>query len=89
MNFEQLATGMTVEVYRQLKTAVEISRWPNGERLTEQQKQICLEAILRYEMEHLPPEQRTGYIPPKIGSHCDSKTDIVDYDQPQTLRWQD
>lgn len=89
MNFDQLATGMTVDLYRQLKTAVEIGRWPNGEQLTEQQKQISLEAVLRYEIEHLPPEQRTGYITPKIGSHCGSKTDVVDYDPPQTLRWQE
>ena len=80
VSFDQLATQMSTEVYQQLKTAIEIGRWANGDKLTEQQQQLSLQAILRYEMEHLPPEQRTGYIPPKP-SACESPPDSA------PLRW--
>jgi len=89
MQFEDVATNLTVDVYKNLKTAVEIGRWPDGRIVSKQQRQICLEAILCYEVQHLPPEQRTGYLPPKIGTACDSEHSKSDYDETQPLQWRD
>ena len=88
MNFEQLASQMSAEMYGQLKTAVEIGRWPDGRALSAEQRQISLQAILQYEIEHLPPEQRTGYIPPKNASSCGANKHQLASDQTQTLKWQ-
>lgn len=82
-NFEQVAESLTPEVYQNLKTAIEIGRWPNGETLSAQQKQVSLEAVLHYEAKNLPPEERTGYMPNKK-SAC--ATDTADE---KPLRWQD
>lgn len=99
MDFNQLATQMSKEVYQQLKNAVELGRWADGRLLNEQQKQISLQAILRYEIEHLPREQWSGHIPPKKGllkpngpkteGGCHSNTKISQQSEDQPLRWQD
>ena len=88
MNFDQVATDMSVEVYQQLKTAIEIGRWPDGKKLSDQQKQISLEAILRYEHQHLPADQRTGFLPPKNVATT-QHTACSSADEEKTLRWQE
>jgi uncharacterized protein YeaC (DUF1315 family) len=57
--------AVTPQVYQSFRRAIELRRWPDGRRLTEQQLQTCLQAVIAYEHYHLPPEQRTGYVPPK------------------------
>ena len=90
MNFNDVAKGLTPEVYEQLKSAVEIGKWPDGRVLSKEQRQISMEAVLRYEVENLAPEQRTGYIPPKTGDAC-SHDDVTNSDrhanEPQAIRW--
>lgn len=83
MSFDQVAADLSAEVYEQFKLAIELGRWPDGKKLSDQQKQICLEAVLRYEQKNLPPEQRTGYIPPK------KQTDCAPPEQEQTIRWKE
>lgn len=81
MNFEQLIKSIDADTYERLKTAVELGRWPNGERLSPQQRELSMQAVIAYERQHLPPEQRTGYIE-KQDSACSSEGD-----ETQTLRW--
>ena len=53
MNFEQLIASMTPEIYERLKTAVELGKWDNGERLSEAQKEHSLQAVIAYQSLHL------------------------------------
>ncbi len=79
MTLEQLIQSLTPEVYENLKRAVEIGRWPNGVTLEDGQKELCLEAILRYEVAHdIPEENRVGF----INGGCKSSKDD---DDSQTL----
>ena len=94
MSFDEVAKNLTAEAYQQLKTAVEIGKWPDGKVLSAQQKQISLEAILHYEVANLPPEQRTGYIPPKKNGACEtpfssSKKIETTANEESPIRWQD
>lgn len=69
MNFDELATNMTPDIYSRLRESVELGRWPTGQALTKEQKNLCLEAIIKYEVRHdVPVEKRTGY----IGQGCKS-----------------
>lgn len=61
MNYESLIDQMTPEIYQQIKTSLELSKWPNGTALTQQQKEICMEAIIAYELKNVPENERTGY----------------------------
>ena len=49
-------------VYEQLKQSLEIGKWPDGELLTERQKEIVMQALIGWSEIHLPAEQRIGYI---------------------------
>ena len=62
MNFEQMIEAMTPDVYQSLKRAVELGKWPNGTRLTAEQRETCLRAVIAYDQTKLPEQERTGYI---------------------------
>lgn len=81
MNFEQLINRIDADTYERLKTAVELGKWPNGERLSPQQRELSMQAVIAYETRHLPPEQRTGYIQKNEGTCSQDPEDA------QTLRW--
>lgn len=53
---------MNPEVHMNLKTAVELGRWPDGRKLSPEQLEYCLQAIIAYEQAFLPEQQRVGYI---------------------------
>jgi len=57
MNYQDLLTSLTPEVYTSLKSAVELGKWPDGRVLTQQQREQCLEAVIAYEYQHLEPEE--------------------------------
>ena len=62
MNFKEMIDNMSPEVYASLKQAVELGKWPNGVRLTKEQSELCLQAIITYDYKNKPEESRVGYI---------------------------
>ena len=76
MNFDDLASNMTPDIYSRLRESVELGRWPTGLALTQEQKNLCLEAIIKYEIaQDMPAEKRTGYI--KDGCKSQSETETI------------
>ena len=69
--FAQMIENITPEIYESLNTAVEIGKWSDGRRLTPEQKELSLQAVIAWEMKNLPEEQRTGYMGPQ---ECASKS---------------
>jgi len=75
---------VNAEIYKAFKTAIEIGKWPDGRQLSQAQKETCMEAILAYEVEHLPPREHTGFIDKghKEGDVCDDpSTQILKFDK--------
>lgn len=62
MDYQKLIENLNPEIYLRLKQALETGKWPDGSALSDEQKLICMDAILSWEVEHVSPEQRTGYI---------------------------
>ncbi|WP_025733787.1 YeaC family protein [Carnimonas nigrificans] len=63
MTFDDLAGQMTPATHLALKQAVELRKWPDGRKLSREQLELCLEAIIKYENTHqFEEEERTGYI---------------------------
>lgn len=60
--YAALVAQMTPEIHQQLKTAVELGKWENGERLTPAQLEHCLQAVIAYDHLHLPETERVAYI---------------------------
>lgn len=80
--FHRIVRNLTADTCLALRRAVEIGRWPDGRELTDEQRRLCMEAVLTWEMEHLPEHERTGYIPPV---DCDSQPGREE-ERPVTLR---
>ena len=60
--FEDLLAGMTPEIHESLKLAIELGKWPNGDRLTPQQVELCLQAVIAWDVRNLPETERVAYI---------------------------
>lgn len=75
MNIEQMLAVLDADIVARLKTAVEIGKWPNGVVLTQEQRQISMQAVIAWEAQHVPVKERTGYIDKghkDEGEECDS-----------------
>lgn len=75
-SLQDILAMMNPEVHMNLKTAVELGRWQDGRRLTPEQLEYCMQAIIAYEQQHLPEDMRVGYID-RSGlktTHCDDHT---------------
>ncbi|GHE22849.1 YeaC family protein [Halomonas urumqiensis] len=63
MTFERMIEQMTPTIYDSLKQAVALRKWPDGRRLTAEQTELCLEAVMRFEAaNNVPDDQRVGYL---------------------------
>ncbi len=71
----ELLGTLTPEIYTSLKRAVELGKWPNGIRLTRQQRELCLQAVIYYDGRNKPEHQRVGHIPREEHTHCGSEGD--------------
>ena len=95
-SMQAVLDSITPEIHENLKSAVETGRWANGDRLTPQQLEHSLQAIIAWETRHLPEHQRVGYIDTSAlqKSHCDepghthAESCATDVDA-QTLVWKD
>ena len=65
MTYEELIERLDPNVYRNLKQAIELGKWPDGRALTREQREISLHKV--------PEEQRVGYLDrgEKAGTACD------------------
>jgi uncharacterized protein YeaC (DUF1315 family) len=79
MNLQQLLNGITPDIYQQLQKAVETGKWPDGRKISEEQRSLCMQAIIAYDQRN-PESERTGYVPPKE-SACAIE------DKPKPIKW--
>ena len=73
-SFLEAIDNITPEIYASLKLAVEIGKWPDGRKLTQEQKELSLQAMIAWEMQNLPEDQRTNYM---SAQEYDSKSEPV------------
>lgn len=73
-SFLEVIENITPEIYQSLKLAVEIGKWPDGRKLSQEQKELSLQALIAWEMQNVPEDQRIGYMGPQ---ECGSKSEPV------------
>lgn len=78
MDKQTILATLTPEVVDKFRMAIELGKWADGRKLTIEQRDTCMQAVMVWEHEHLPPSERTGYIhkPIKddgsvVGAECD------------------
>lgn len=81
----ELLKSITPDIYENLKRAIELGKWPNGQALDKEQRALCMQAVISYEHEHLKAEKHTGFIPPKPHESCSEP--LASENQP--LTWVD
>ena len=69
--FLELIHTITPDIYLSLRQSLEIGKWPDGRKLTDEQKELTMQAIIAWEIRNLPEEERTGYMG---GQECGSKS---------------
>ena len=82
MDYQQMIESMTPEIYQNLRGAVETGKWPDGQKLTPDQRQNAMQAIIAWGQRHLPEQDRIGYIDKgrKEDESCDDPSET-------TLNW--
>ncbi|WP_122870416.1 YeaC family protein, partial [Pseudomonas viridiflava] len=60
-SFVEMIENITPDIYESLKLAVEIGKWSDGRKLTQEQRELSLQALIAWEAQNLPEDQRTGY----------------------------
>lgn len=85
MDLQSLLESITPEIYESLKRAVELGKWPNGERLSSEQRELCLQAVLYYDTRNFSERERIGFIDREQHDHCGSEGD-ADHDHAHN-RW--
>ncbi|KDE39174.1 MAG: YeaC family protein [Nitrincola lacisaponensis] len=84
MTFDEMIDAMTVDIYESMKRAVELGKWPNGQKLTVEQREQSLRAVIAYEHKrNMPESQRVGYIDRTRGDGTQHGSDPL---QPDILK---
>jgi uncharacterized protein YeaC (DUF1315 family) len=86
MDLDHLLAHITPAVYATLKQVVETGRWPDGSRLDDEQRGLCLQAVIAWGERHLPAAERVGHIPARPHAHCGGAGE-VSAAAPQPLKW--
>ena len=73
-SFNEMINNITADIYESLKLAVEIGKWADGNKLTAEQRELSLQAMIAWEIQNLPEDERTGYMGPQ---ECQSKSTEV------------
>jgi uncharacterized protein YeaC (DUF1315 family) len=88
MDFDKLISSMSPQVHASLRRAIELGKWPDGKKLTAEQKALCMEAVLNYEQLYVNEQERVGYIDrgsKADGELCDDKP--AEANKEQALKW--
>lgn len=57
MNIDAMVANLSPEVYENLKTAVELGKWPDGAALSEEQKAQTLQLVMAYQAKVLKSQE--------------------------------
>lgn len=89
MQLKDFLAQMTPEIYQNMKQSLELGHWPNGDRLTPDQREGILEALIAWEHDNLPEEQRIGYMPVSCKSSANKSAAEQDEPDATILRFKD
>lgn len=84
MDYKQTIETLSPDIYQRLVRAVELGRWQDNSPLTPVQREHAMRAIIAWGEQHLPEQERVGYIEKKPAA---SEPCAAPLEKP--LKWQD
>ena len=75
----ELVESLTPSMVNDLKQAIELGKFPDGQVVSNEQKELMIEATILYDALKLPEEERTGFIHRKkrASGFTDDTSDII------------
>ena len=70
-----LVSEISPQIYTNLRSAIELSKWPDGRFLNKDQKESCIKLVILYEAGHIPETERVGFNLPMGCSKGNDKKD--------------
>ncbi|AOM01870.1 MULTISPECIES: DUF1315 family protein [Cobetia] len=87
MTFDGMVEQMTPTIYESLKQSMQLRKWPDGRVLTSEQVELCMEAVIKYEVHNnVPAESRVGFIDNGTCGPRDGD-DTASRDEPEQIKW--
>ncbi|EED33200.1 conserved hypothetical protein [gamma proteobacterium NOR5-3] len=62
MDYQSLIDQLSPDIVARLRKGIETGRWPDGQPVTPEQREHSLRAVIAWEQQHLPEQERVGYI---------------------------
>lgn len=59
---DELVESLTPDMVNELKRAIELGKFPDNRAVSDQQRELMIEATILYDALKLPEEERTGFI---------------------------
>ena len=59
---DELVESLTPDMVNDLKRAIEIGKFPDNRAVSQEQRELMIEATILYDALKLPEEERTGFI---------------------------
>lgn len=56
-----LAERLTADMHQRLRQAIELRKFEDGTRLSDEQLENCMQLVILYESKYLPETRRTGF----------------------------
>lgn len=81
MTLEELIAQMGPEQHEQMRRAIELGKWPDGRKLSDEDKAFCMQAVIAYEAKNLSEEERVGYMDES------NKGCLPDWLKPDPIKW--
>ena len=77
----ELIESLTPSMVNDLKQAIELGKFPDGQVVSNEQKELMIEATILYDALKLPEEERIGFIHRKkqASGFTDDTSDIILY----------
>ena len=82
MQIDEIISAITPEAHKNLIRAVELGKWPDGTRLSKEQREQCMQAVIAYDAKHLPEQERVGHIDRGVKEEGEAR-ESHDHDDPK------
>ncbi len=81
MTLEELVAQMGPEQHTQMRRAIELGKWPDGRKLSADDKAFCMQAVIAYEAKNVGEQERVGFMDES------KKGCLPDWLKPEAIKW--
>lgn len=67
MDYSQTVASLTPQMIAKLKTAIELGRWENGDKLTSEQVESAMQAVMLWEAQNIGNKDNQPFVVDKNG----------------------